>query len=407
MTILYQFIYNSFHLLHLLYHTLAGFEKCVILKIGQFIFKKKGFFDMTTCTVSWGRKFDKNKKYIWISEMGENTCEECKMLDGKIFSGDKVPQKPHPNCKCEVNECSANKSKTENTEILDLKQEAEALQRKVTVLNAKIIQTEAIDIEENYDEELEKIIEDLTKVKQKTEVLENSKINIPNIAIINEIISNIKEKIQKLEYIIVKKSNKKMFDLEIKAESIIFNHPDAASLWDISSSKFQSKSAQNYIMLNGQIVEKVSDLNDRHLEKFIKNKLYEQLQINEAKGIFFNNDSSLAKAIIQDNKFQEKIKEIVKGNKNKLIFKRIADDTSFGSFSSKDLRNALGNVDIIDIYIDNKYNLCALIIDTYDFNKNENNSLVQKGREYQELNEIENYYLIIPIKIPLKKRKTF
>ena len=198
-----------------------------------------------------------------------------------------------------------------------------------------------------------------------------------------------------------------MFDLEIKAESIIFNHPDAASLWDISSSKFQSKSAQNYIMLNGQIVEKVSDLNDRHLEKFIKNKLYEQLQINEAKGIFFNNDSSLAKAIIQDNKFQEKIKEIVKGNKNKLIFKRIADDTSFGSFSSKDLRNALGNVDIIDIYIDNKYNLCALIIDTYDFNKNENNSLVQKGREYQELNEIENYYLIIPIKIPLKKRKTF
>ena len=198
-----------------------------------------------------------------------------------------------------------------------------------------------------------------------------------------------------------------MFDLEIKAESIIFNHLDAAALWDISSSKFQSKSAQKYIMLNGQTVEKVSDLNDRHLEKFIRNKLEEQLQANESRGIFFDDDSSLSKEIIKDENFKNKIKEIVNENKNKLIFKRIADDTSFGGFSSKDLRNALGNVDIIDIYIDNKYNLCALIIDTYDFNKNENNPLVQKGREYQESSEIENYYVIIPIKIPLKQWKTF
>ena len=121
----------------------------------------------------------------------------------------------------------------------------------------------------------------------------------------------------------------------------------------------------------------------------------------------FDDDSSLSKEIIKDENFKNKIKEIVNENKNKLIFKRIADDTSFGGFSSKDLRNALGNVDIIDIYIDNKYNLCALIIDTYDFNKNENNPLVQMGSALQENNIIENYYLIIPIKIPLKQWKTF
>ena len=318
------------------------------------------------------------------------------------------------NCKCEVKEytnenksTTINMSELDNSELTELKKEAEEIERKVTVLTGKIIKTDVIETEENYDEELEKIIEDFTKVKQKTEVLENSKINIPNITIINKIISNIKEKIQNLEYIIVKKSNKKMFDLEIKAESIIFNHLDAAALWDISSSKFQSKSAQKYIMLNGQTVEKVSDLNDRHLEKFIRNKLEEQLQANESRGIFFDDDSSLSKEIIKDENFKNKIKEIVNENKNKLIFKRIADDTSFGGFSSKDLRNALGNVDIIDIYIDNKYNLCALIIDTYDFNKNENNPLVQKGREYQESSEIENYYVIIPIKIPLKQWKTF
>ena len=132
-----------------------------------------------------------------------------------------------------------------------------------------------------------------------------------------------------------------------------------------------------------------------------------KLQTNESRGIFFDDDSSLSKAIIKDENFKNKIKEIVNENKNKLIFKRIADDTSFGGFSSKDLRNALGNVDIIDIYIDNDYSLNALIIDTYDFNRNDNNPIVQKAREYQESNEIENYYLIIPIKIPLKQWKHY
>ena len=51
-------------------------------------------FDMTKCTIPWEKEFDKNKKYIWISETGKNTCEECKNLGGKIFSGDKVPQTP-------------------------------------------------------------------------------------------------------------------------------------------------------------------------------------------------------------------------------------------------------------------------------------------------------------------------
>ena len=52
----------------------------------------------------WNKTFDKNKKYIWISERGKTTCEKCQSLNGKIFSGDKVPNRPHPNCKCEVEE---------------------------------------------------------------------------------------------------------------------------------------------------------------------------------------------------------------------------------------------------------------------------------------------------------------
>ena len=42
-------------------------------------------------------------KYIWHSENGENTCEECKALDGQMFDYyDEVPERPHPNCRCTV-----------------------------------------------------------------------------------------------------------------------------------------------------------------------------------------------------------------------------------------------------------------------------------------------------------------
>ncbi len=41
--------------------------------------------------------------YVWHSENGENTCDECKALDGKVFeSSEEVPNRPHPNCRCTV-----------------------------------------------------------------------------------------------------------------------------------------------------------------------------------------------------------------------------------------------------------------------------------------------------------------
>ena len=44
-----------------------------------------------------------NVKYVWKSEQGENTCEECASMDGEEFYSDEdIPPKPHPNCKCEV-----------------------------------------------------------------------------------------------------------------------------------------------------------------------------------------------------------------------------------------------------------------------------------------------------------------
>ena len=44
-----------------------------------------------------------NVKYIWHSEHGEHTCDECRELDGQVFDFyDELPDHPHPNCKCYV-----------------------------------------------------------------------------------------------------------------------------------------------------------------------------------------------------------------------------------------------------------------------------------------------------------------
>lgn len=46
--------------------------------------------------------FDRNgiKKVKWNAEHDEKTCKVCRERDGKIYPIDKVPAKPHYNCRC-------------------------------------------------------------------------------------------------------------------------------------------------------------------------------------------------------------------------------------------------------------------------------------------------------------------
>ena len=54
----------------------------------------------------------KQKIWIWHSEHGENTCNECAGLDGQVFfSPDEIPAIPvHPNCKCSIVEETLDKN---------------------------------------------------------------------------------------------------------------------------------------------------------------------------------------------------------------------------------------------------------------------------------------------------------
>lgn len=41
-------------------------------------------------------------KVVWVAEKDDKTCEVCKDLDGQVFEIDKVPTKPHYNCRCRI-----------------------------------------------------------------------------------------------------------------------------------------------------------------------------------------------------------------------------------------------------------------------------------------------------------------
>ncbi|MCR5261578.1 MAG: hypothetical protein K6C94_07030, partial [Candidatus Gastranaerophilales bacterium] len=287
---------------------------------------------MTKCPIPWDKEFDKNKKYIWISETGKNTCQECKSLDGKIFTGDNVPLRPHPNCKCdavEYKESNFNQNESNiseknlktnldvnnNFELQDLQQKTNELEQKVTLLKGKIIKTNTIEDYDEYDAELEKILNEITNEKRKLQeiqkkygeepVIREIKKTIDEIQkqayIVKQNIANIKKNLTYNALKIVAIPPKDIFDSGIsflEKSSICYN---AAALWHISSSKFESEIAKEYIEQNGRIINKVSDLKDRNLEYFIKTKLTEQIGKNEARGIFFNTDSSLSTRIVQDD----------------------------------------------------------------------------------------------------------
>lgn len=42
------------------------------------------------------------KRVMWITTPDERVCEECLAMDRQIYPIDKVPDKPHPNCRCRL-----------------------------------------------------------------------------------------------------------------------------------------------------------------------------------------------------------------------------------------------------------------------------------------------------------------
>lgn len=70
---------------------------------------------------------------------------------------------------------------------------------------------------------------------------------------------------------------------------------------------------------------------------------------------------------------------------------------SLGFTSNNNLHNAFGKVDVLSAKLQGKY-IEFILLDTYDFNPNETNPLVQMGYSVQKAGLLKPYFTIVKVK---------
>lgn len=101
-----------------------------------------------------------NVKYVWHSEYGEHTCNECLELDGKEFDMfDEVPERPHPNCKCYIEIVEYSDNTSSEDEPCDILNEINELISNMESTKSKVdmqIENLRLDIQD-YENDVERI----------------------------------------------------------------------------------------------------------------------------------------------------------------------------------------------------------------------------------------------------------
>ena len=345
------------------------------------------------------------RKYKWVAEFGKNTCEKCAALHGQEFDEDEVPYWPHPNCRCKVEEISV--IDEIESEINEYKEEIEQLKLQANeLLGDTRVLREQIEklIKEAHSKEANSLEGRLTHLEYDVYKLIDKIESLSLDTIDKYVIQKIEKQMDEITKIIEQYLNEyKNLDNKLKAEKLAVDSivalgsksaEDAAALWDLASSKF--KRGLDYIEKNGKIINKIDDLKNNNLQKVVRNKLEQQINKAEARGVYLNSNSSLSKSISSSLKF----KRVINNNKEKLLNGEII--AKVPTFLNSNWNNflSINGCDILNIRIENEI-LYATILDTVDYNPND--IKVKLPRDLQEGNAIENYYIIIEIAEPVSK----
>ena len=358
-----------------------------------------------------------NEKYRWNAE--DDACDECKELDGKVFeSAEEIPQKPHPNCKyhIEVIENQTNdqigryraeifeKQKAEQEikkitgDINSIKEEIDAAISSANEQNSEIdefIQTQndiphvVLQKFTTEKQDIKKNIETAKDLKNKASSIEKE-IKIVEMKEISGLKLEVKVLSDKVDNV-----TKEIFDRGLQLTGSLLQLRESLSLWNLSFSKFTE--ARDYIEKNGEFYESIDNIEEENLRNFVKNKVKKQFQEKDSRGVVFNENSSLAEKI--NTSFA--LKKLIKNKKSELLPGASLPDTSL-SFSvwNFDLYNAIHRADIVDIHVDLNGDFTAKVIDTYDFNPHSWNPAVMAAGHFQKERKIENYFVVVKIKIP-------
>ena len=199
---------------------------------------------------------------------------------------------------------------------------------------------------------------------------------------------------QAIENISIGDLNKNLIDLGINTYGRMQKQNDAVNFWNIASQNLWKKQADDYIKGNGKFYKNMKDvINDfPQYKKQIQEKVKSQFKKDDVPGIVFHENSSVAKAIIKSEELNDFI------YKNAAALKSGKEVTgSLGFNSDANLHNAFGKMDILSAKLQGKY-IEFILLDTYDFNPNEINPLVQMGYSAQKAGLLNPYFTIVKVK---------
>ena len=167
--------------------------------------------------------------------------------------------------------------------------------------------------------------------------------------------------------------------------------PDANQFWKIATEDVNGY--KKYLEQNGSIVESISQL-PFDFKDTVRAKVRQQLYVNDAKGLIIRPDSALSQEIAASPEFHKFIKthlsELLRGDV-------VSGSTRFDS--SLNLHYTLNNADIIDTYINKNGEIISFVMDTYDFNPNEQ-WYIEWAHNVQKRGLLSSFYSLIIVVIP-------
>jgi len=139
------------------------------------------------------------------------------------------------------------------------------------------------------------------------------------------------------------------------------------------------------------------------LREHVKKHIFEQLApdygencVKTTRGIYFENDSEPSKRIAESIA----IKEYIQENKQTLKdYRYIKESSTKFGLTEFNLWGAIGRAKIAEMYLEKSGEITFYLIDTYDFNKNEDYFLIKAARLNQERGRLIPYFSVYSVKI--------
>lgn len=155
---------------------------------------------------------------------------------------------------------------------------------------------------------------------------------------------------------------------------------------------------------NSMLINTISEITDTKLRAFIQGSVQKVLNRQNCRGVVYTPESEVAKKVQNSKEF----KEIIYRNKNELLKNQVIKLKPITFYNDIDLKNAIHNATIYKAWLDKDGNLNAVVYDIYDFDKfkNRNDVVAQINNQmenWQENNNIENYFVLIFVKINRNK----